>query len=271
VASDTSRTKAPTILCDSREPSLDAGDHPDALFHPWLIRKRERVALATERVTMREGDYSIRDLALWKPLNDDGPWRGEPLVVLERKSLSDAISTVVGSREDSCGDTAANRDRFADELRRMGAYAFRCIVIEGAPADVQREAERPERRFDAGSVLSSYAIFAARFGVQVWWAGSRAGAEWYVGTVLARIWDEYIGGPACKKARERGDMMPWIGRGVGRAEEVEERARIGDARAAAERAADHESGWAPRVAEAGGMPWSTREAMERRERKRKTA
>lgn len=197
------------ILQDSREPHADAGDHEDALFHPWRVERGERVDVKTERVTLREGDYSLPGLALWKPIDGD-TWQGSPLAVIERKSLSDAISTVVGGGVNALGEATANRDRFAEELGRMRDYAFRCIVIEGSPADVQREAAKPGRRFNAVSVLSSYAIFAARFGVQVWWAGSRVGAEWYVGTVLARIWDEHVGGSASKRARERGDNMPWI-------------------------------------------------------------
>lgn len=215
------------VLADSREPHPDAGDHDDALFHPWHVAKNERIALPTDRVTLCEGDYSLPGFARWKPLDDAGEWRGEQWAVIERKSLNDAISTVVGGGTDALGEATANRDRFSEELTRMRDYAFRAIVIEGAPScercavlDSRRnphcvncESSKPTRRFSAGSVLSSYAVFAVRFGVQVWWAGSRAGAEWYVGTVLARIWDEYVGGPACKKAIERGDVMPWIGRG----------------------------------------------------------
>ncbi len=185
---------------------------------PFIIRGNERVEIQTERVTLAEGDYSLSGFARWKPIGDDGEWRGETWAVVERKSVTDAISTVVGSTTDALGERSDNRERFADELARMRPYAFRTIVIEGTIGDVQREAANPRRRFNAASVLGSYAAFAPRFGVQVWWAGGRAGAEWYIGALLARMWDEYVGGPAWKKAVERGDTMPWIGAGI-RAEE----------------------------------------------------
>ena len=203
---------------DSREPHLDAGDHEGALFAPWRIVGGKRVEVPCERVTLREGDYSLPGCALWKPIGDDGPWRGEPFAVIERKALGDAISTVIGGGVNALGEATANRDRFAEELGRMREYAFRTIVIEGTMGDVQREASEPGRRFSAHSVLASYLAFAPRFGVQVLWAGSRGGAEYAIGTMLARIWDEYVGGPACKKAQARGDAMPWIGAGI-RAEE----------------------------------------------------
>lgn len=222
--------RALTVLVDSREPHPHAGDPPEALFRPWRIQKRERIYPPTERVTLREGDYSAPGMALWKPLGDDGPWRGEPLVVIERKSLSDAVSSVVGSVADSLGERRETRERFEEELIRMRAYAWRAIVIEGTqqcetcgrgwaegrhnPYCVQCEEHRPGRRFSAASVLSSYAVFSSRFGVQVWWSGSsgaRAQAEWYVGTMLGRLWSEHTGGADYRKAVARGEvsMLPW--------------------------------------------------------------
>lgn len=213
------------ILADSREPHADAGDHESALFNPWRIDHGKGLAIPCDRVTLREGDYGLPGLTVWKPLDSD-VWQGEPLAVIERKAMGDAISTVIGGATDALGEATANRDRFAEELRRMREYAFRSVVIEGSQDDVYQIAADPRRRFNPVSVIASYAAFASRFGVQVWWQDAtrdeegrvvvtaRRNAEWYVGTVFARIWDEYVGGPGCKKARERGDAMPWIGRGI---------------------------------------------------------
>lgn len=181
----------------------------EAPFTPFIVRNNERIDLPVARVTLAEGDYSLPGFARSREGSEE--WSGERWAVIERKSLTDAISTVVGSTVDALGERADNRERFAEELARMRAYHFRTIVIEATPGDVQREAENPRRRFSAASVLGSYAAFAVRFGIQVWWAGSRVGAEWYVGTVLARMWEEHTGGPAQKKAQARGDAMPWIG------------------------------------------------------------
>ncbi len=178
---------------------------------PWRISKNARLLIPTERVTLREGDYSAPGMALWKPLGDDGPWRGEPLCVIERKALGDAISTIVGSTTDALGEVRNNRDRFEEELVRMRDYAWRAIVIEGSAWDVQEEASRAGRRFNAASVLGSYAVFSARFGVQVWWACDRDNAEWYIGTMLARLWSEHTGGADWRKAEKRGEagLLRW--------------------------------------------------------------
>lgn len=178
---------------------------------PWSVKGHERVYYPTERVTLREGDYSVPGLALWKPLDDDGPWRGKPLAVIEYKTVGDAISTVVGTVEDGLGAAVSNRERFEAELARMRAYAWRAIVIAGTMGDIQLEAAREGRRFNAASVLGSYAIFSARFGVQVMYAGNQAGAEWYIGTMLSRIWSEHTGGAQWRKARDRGELaaLPW--------------------------------------------------------------
>lgn len=181
---------------------------------PFVIRGNERVNIPTERVTLAEGDYALLGFARWKPMGDDGEWRGERWAIVERKSVTDAISTVVGSTTDALGERSDNRERFSDELDRMRAYAFRTIVIEGHFADIQREATRASRRFNAASVIGSYLAFAPRFGVQVLPMGGRTGAEYAIGTIFARMWDEFVGGPAWKKATERADTMPWIGRGI---------------------------------------------------------
>lgn len=206
-----SKDKPPTpflILRDSAEPCPE-NDPEEAWFRPSIRHRGELFDVFTLRANMSEGDYSLPGLCVYKEMGATGEWSGEPVVAIERKSLSDAIGTIVGTTTTALGEAASNRDRFAAELERLRRYAFKCIVVEANLPDVFRAADG--RRFNPESVVQSYMAFAPRFGVQVWWAGSRMGAEWYVGSTLARIWEEHTGGAAYKRAKERGDLphLPW--------------------------------------------------------------
>lgn len=282
-----SKTKPPSpffILADSAEPHPDAGDHEDALFRPSVLHRGVWYDVYLDRANMSEGDYSLPGLCLSKPMLSDGPWQGEPVVAIERKSRGDAISTIVGTTTTALGESASNRDRFAAELERLRAYAFRCIVIEAFPSDIEHAASDPRRRFNPYAVIQSYMAFAPRFGVQVWWAGNRRSAEWYVGATLARIWDEHTGGEAWKKVNARGEaaVIPWARETpTDAAREVMARAA---ARAEAERKAAAPCAWCngsgepcacndgrPQLEPTGGMPPSTAEYERRRGEARSSA
>ena len=83
---------------------------PDPLPFVIVIDTREQTPLTfpanvrTVRGTLHTGDYSIQGC--------------ESEFTVERKSLADAVHTVIHERE-----------RFVRELQRMGAFAFRRIIV----------------------------------------------------------------------------------------------------------------------------------------------
>lgn len=196
----------PTITQDTREPSLDSGDHVDALFRPCVYRGGQRVALPVTRQKLDAADYSLPGLC--------------DTVAFERKSVSDLLGTLFGATTDSVGSRAANLDRFRAELLRLQSYAFRRVVVEGTPGDVVRAVQNDGRRFDPRAALALIWSLDTDYGVPFLWAGNRAGAEALVGATLARIWEQATDEKAAQKARGRGVSPPWLGVLVGVVEPV---------------------------------------------------
>jgi len=98
------------------------------------------------RRALPAGDYSVEGL--------------EGRVAVERKSLDDFVSTVIHSRE-----------RFREELRRLGGYRAACVVVEaGLDAIV-------EKRYRGGAhpnaVLGSALSIILDFGVPVFFCSNR--------------------------------------------------------------------------------------------------
>jgi len=130
------------------------------------IDDREKKPYAFERsqvVHMETGDYGIVEAPL--------------LVTVDRKSLPDAVGTIIHHRE-----------RFAREMERMQEYSFRAIVIEAT----LEKALQPYRKSRANpkSVVMSYIAFQVRYGVDVIWAGSRPLAQSYTRALLQAAWKE---------------------------------------------------------------------------------
>lgn len=99
-SSITGKIPKPTVLIDSRE--------QDPLtfvrFKNWI---------AGERVgTMKTGDYTVMEM--------------QDILCVERKSLTDLVSTLMHSRE-----------RFFRECERMTKYPHRALVIEASYEDVK--------------------------------------------------------------------------------------------------------------------------------------
>jgi ERCC4-type nuclease len=114
-----------------------------------------------ERVTMSEGDYTTPAL--------------QGVAVIERKSVSDFASSITRDRE-----------RFDDEMRRLLAYRWKCIVVEGDLSEVYRtSATHPH------SVLGSIASFFARSDCPVLFAVNPAGAGRLIAGILRR-WEERL-------------------------------------------------------------------------------
>lgn len=200
----------PTVICDTREPAVEAGDHPDALFRPFIFGpcprdtpydERPRLVLPTVRAKLDVGDYSLPGL--------------EARVAIERKSGADLLGTLFGGGEDSCGERAANLDRFRAELERAQGHDAFCIVCEADRrwvwAEARRRFERYGKSFDPMSVFNILRSFAVDLNVETVWCGSRGAAEEEVGARLVRVWEQATGGPAARKAAKRKYAIPWLG------------------------------------------------------------
>ncbi|HET9951431.1 MAG TPA: hypothetical protein VFS09_06510 [Candidatus Eisenbacteria bacterium] len=210
------------IAMDRREPSIEAGDHPDAVFRPCVFppgiprdtpyADRPRTVLPVERVTLGTGDYSLPGL--------------EHLVALERKSGPDLLHTLFGEWEDSNGEMHPNLDRFRAELERAQDFAYFKIVCEVDErwlfAEARRRFETYGKSFDPFSVLALLRGFDVDLGAPTIWTGSKGLAEIEVGSTLARVWSQATGGKDARKARERGYAPPWLGVLEGQVPAVEE-------------------------------------------------
>lgn len=207
----TARDLCPVIV-DTREPAIDAGDHPDSVFQPRILgpcprdtpfADRPRIALPTVRAKLDVGDYSVRGL--------------EDVIALERKSGADLLATLFGEDTNALGECAPNVDRFRAELER--AYAKRmalfAIVCEGSIGWLYTEAKRRRetygKSFDPERALEMLDSFAVDLACPTLWCGSKGVAELRVGFILSRVWAQAIGGKAAKKAKARGyTAIPWL-------------------------------------------------------------
>jgi ERCC4-type nuclease len=114
-----------------------------------------------ERWTLETGDYTTPAL--------------QAIAVIERKSVGDFASSLTRDRE-----------RFDDEIRRMLAYRWRAIVVEGDLSEVYRvTAAHPH------SVLGSIASLFARADCPCLFAVNPHGAGRLISGILRR-WEERI-------------------------------------------------------------------------------
>lgn len=133
--------KEPTVLIDQRE------------------QAPLRFNIATERVLLPCGDYSLRGLSAE--------------VAIERKSLADLTQC--------CGK---DRPRFIEQIERMRDYRFRCLVVEASYSQVTIGAYRSN--IGPLSVLGTLVKVAQDIGVPVWFAEDAAGAAQLVERMLIR-------------------------------------------------------------------------------------
>lgn len=210
------------VAVDTREPAIEAGDHPDAVFRPCVFERgiprdmpfvdRPRVVLPVERVTLGTGDYSLPGL--------------EHVVALERKSGPDLLGTLFGETTSSVGEVHPNLDRFRAELERAQGLALFAIVCEASEgwlfSEARRRFETYGKSFDPFAVLAILRGFAVDLGTPTIWTGSKGLAELEVGSTLARVWSQATGGKDARKARERGYAPPWLGVLEGQAPAAEE-------------------------------------------------
>ena len=99
------------------------------------------------------GDYSVEGL--------------ESAVSVERKSLADFTSTVMHEFQ-----------RFAIELEKLSAMEAACIVVE-ADLDAVLRGQETEALHNTspGSLLGAALWLTLRFGVPIYWCGSRQAAR----------------------------------------------------------------------------------------------
>jgi DNA excision repair protein ERCC-4 len=113
--------------------------------------------VAAVRRALPAGDYSVDGL--------------EHRVAVERKTLDDFVSTVIHARQ-----------RFRNELRKLGEYRAACVVVEGSVADVLLQRYRGEAHPNA--VLGNALSIILDFGVPVFFCGNRQAACQFVQAYL---------------------------------------------------------------------------------------
>jgi len=129
-----------------------------------VIDTREQTPWSFDCPTVRRkldaGDYSVDGM-------DDA-------VAIERKSLKDFVSTVIH-----------DFPRFAAELERLSRYEAACIVVEADLDHVLRGLAVDDLRGTAPeSVLGATVHITLRYGVPVFWCGSRQAARAFTDAFL---------------------------------------------------------------------------------------
>jgi ERCC4-type nuclease len=114
--------------------------------------------------TLPTGDYSLPGF--------------EDRVAIERKSLDDLVGCLKGDQ----------RDRFERELARGRTYELFAVVIEGSFQDLRLGRYRSEIKSE--SVLQSIAAYQVRYQVPFYCCGTRALAEYWTFSLLAKYADE---------------------------------------------------------------------------------
>ncbi len=114
----------------------------------------------TVRRKLEAGDYSVDGL--------------DALVAVERKSLKDFVSTVIH-----------DFPRFAAELEKLSKLEAACVVVEADLDHVLRGLAADDCRGAAvESILGAAVHIGLRFGVPVFWCGSRQAARLFTDAFL---------------------------------------------------------------------------------------
>lgn len=147
---------------DARTPIVvDTREQAEYAFDPNRFR--------VERRALPAGDYSLVG--------------SEERVAVERKSLTDFAQTVIRARR-----------RFHEELRKLAAYRFSCVVVEGSLRDVL------DGNYGTGAhpnaVFGSAISICVDWGVPVHFCDDRQTARQFVEAYLER----------CARAINQGDL-----------------------------------------------------------------
>lgn len=119
---------------------------------PYSFRPFLKWFSAIERRKLPTGDYSIAGL--------------EDRVAVERKSLQDLFN---------CCSPYGSREAFVRACERMSKMDFAVLVIEGSLTKILRAAEYSSMHPNA--VFGTIQALAVRWGIQPWFAPTRALAE----------------------------------------------------------------------------------------------
>jgi DNA excision repair protein ERCC-4 len=145
----------------------------DAVLVPVVADSREQEPYGFDarrvrviRRALPAGDYSIEGL--------------ETAVAIERKSLSDFVSTVVH-----------NRARFYRELSRLGGYRAAAIVVEATLMEILGGQYRSGVHPNA--LLGTVAAITVDFGIPVFFCSNRQAAARFVEAYLVRIYERSRG------------------------------------------------------------------------------
>ena len=142
-------------------------DLPRALQLPsgrrWVIDTREQKPYPLKpamRVGLPSGDYSIEGY--------------EQRLVVERKELSDLL-----------GCCTAGRERFERELERLSSYRYAGLVIEANLAHLLFGSYQ-HTQVHPSAVVGSLVAWSIRYGVPVWFAGTRRDGQLMTQWILLR-------------------------------------------------------------------------------------
>jgi len=119
---------------------------------PYSFKPFRKWFSAIERRKLTAGDYSITGL--------------EDRVAVERKSLPDLFG---------CCSPYGSREVFVRACERLGKLDFAAMVIEGSLTKILRAAEYSSMHPNA--VFGTIQALAVRWGIQPWFAPTRALAE----------------------------------------------------------------------------------------------
>lgn len=132
-----------TVLVDTREQT--PWEFADVYFHG------EKRTFPTRRATLKSGDYALEGL--------------ETFAVVERKSLSDFLSSITHGR-----------DRFKREMERLAEFRSKAVIVE-QPLDDAFNAREYGSMVNPDSVAGTIASWGARYGIQFLFCRNRASAQ----------------------------------------------------------------------------------------------
>lgn len=148
-----------TVAIDTREQApfsfQNITSDADELNMPLIVPIEVR--------TLQTGDYSIVG-------------HEQAGITIERKSIEDAINTVV-----------LERDRFTRELERMESFQYAAVVVEGSLAKCLDFCSR--RQFSPKAFSRGVYSFDLRFRCKWWFCLDRRFAEIQTYRLLAKFWD----------------------------------------------------------------------------------
>jgi hypothetical protein len=133
------------IIVDSREQS------------PYSFQQERYGDVVVEAGTLQTGDYSLAGLT--------------DRVAVERKSIDDLV-----------GCLCSERERFERELQRAAGLDAFAVVVEASWADLA--GGRYRSQMNPHSACQSVLAFGVRYRGQFLFAGSRAGGEYIVWSLL---------------------------------------------------------------------------------------